>query len=105
LPVTWTGNWPLPDGDCVDPWSDDSRAIERRRLLHTLGNLTLITGGLNSSSGNKGFTDKKEKYAEHTGLFLNKWFIRQNEWNEENIQERGQYFSEMAVNIWVGLED
>lgn len=103
LPVTWTDDWPLPDGDCVALWSDDPIAIERRRLLHTIGNLTLITGGLNSSSGNKGFMAKKEKYAEHTGLFLNKWFDKQSEWNEEKIRERSEYFAEMAANIWVGL--
>lgn len=104
LPVSWTDEWPLPDGDCVDRWSNDFRVVERRRVLQTLGNLTLITGGLNSSSSNKGFQTKQEKFAEHTGLFLNRWFAKQNEWNEEKIRERAEDMASKALKIWIGLE-
>ena len=104
LPVSWTDDWPLPDGDCIDRSQDDPRAGERDRILHTLGNLTLVSGGLNISSGNKGFLEQKEKYEAHTGLFLNKWFSKQSTWNEDDIRERGADLAEKATNIWIGLE-
>ena len=104
LPVSWTEDWPFPDGDCIDRWSDDPRAVERRQALQTLGNLTLITSGLNSSSSNKGFKAKQEKFAEHTGLFLNKWFSKHEEWHEEKIRERGENLTAKAVKIWIGLD-
>ena len=104
LPVRWTDDWPLPDGDCIERISDDPRAEDRNRILHTLGNLTLMTGGLNISSGNKSFLEKKEKFEEHTGLFLNKWFSKRSTWNEEHIRERGADLAEKAAKIWVGLD-
>ena len=70
-----------------------------------MGNLTLLTGGLNISSGNKGFDEKKAKFAEHTGLFLNKWFSNKTQWTEEEIRERGERLADLAVVRWVGLED
>lgn len=104
LPISWTEEWPFPDGDCVERWSNDPRAIERHRILHTLGNLTLITGALNSSSGNSGFLEKKKKFAEHTGLFLNRWFVNSHEWNEEAIRKRGEDLAGKALSIWRGLK-
>ena len=105
LPGTWTEDWPFTDGEWVDVWSDAPHAVRRAKALHTLGNLTLITGGLNVSSSNKGFLAKKEKFAEHTSLFLNKWFADHDEWHEEKILERGEALSEKATSIWVGLKE
>lgn len=102
LPVSWTEEWPLSEGEFVDRWSDDSRAVRRRQALQTLGNLTLITGGLNSSSGNKSFIEKRDNFAEHTSLFLNKWFLKQPEWTEKQIYQRGENLADRAINIWMG---
>ncbi|MEG7525243.1 MAG: DUF262 domain-containing protein, partial [Chromatiales bacterium] len=92
MPISWTEDWPFIDGEWVDRFTDDPRVLERNRLVHTIGNLTVITGALNSSSSNKDFMEKKSKYEEHTGLFLNKWFSKYEEWNENNIRERGEHF-------------
>ena len=105
LPVTWTPEWPFTDGEWVNKWSDDPRASKRTRALHTLGNLTLITGELNQSSSNKNFRTKKEKYAKHTSLFLNKWFADHEEWHEDKILRRSQALSEKAMKIWNGLRE
>lgn len=103
MPVAWTEDWPFAHGDFVTRGSGDPRAEERNRLLHTLGNLTLITGGLNISSGNKGFLQKREKFEEHTSLFLNKWFTKQDAWTETDIKKRGEHLAEKALMIWPGL--
>ena len=103
LPVSWTEEWPFEDGEYVERFSNEPKAEERNRLLHTLGNLTLLTGSLNISSSNKGFSEKRQKLEEHTGLFLNKWFLKKDAWHEVHIKERGEVLAEMAVRIWPAL--
>lgn len=100
LPVSWAENWPFEDGEFAERWSNDLKAENRNRVLHSLGNLTLLTSGLNISSGNKGFLEKRDKLEEHTGLFLNKWFLKKESWNETQIKERGEFLAGMAVSIW-----
>lgn len=103
LPRSWNENWPFPDGTFVDRYSGDPRVESRDTLLHALGNLTLMTGGLNISSGNSSFTDKRQKYDEHTTLFLNKWFLKKEKWDEGDIRERGEYLAGLALKRWRGL--
>lgn len=55
MPQSWGDDWPYKDGSTGRPSDEDGKAIARNAILHTLGNLTLLTGGLNISSGNKGF--------------------------------------------------
>lgn len=103
LPITWTEEWPFEDGDFVGPYSGDQKARNRNMALHTLGNLTLLTSALNISSGNKSFRSKRDKLEEHTGLFLNKWFLKKEEWTETQILERGGALADLSVTIWPGL--
>lgn len=111
LPQSWGTEWPFEDGtvtkvDFVPHLLDESpQAFNRSLSIHTLGNLTLLTNRLNSSAQNIKFDLKKTKYFEHSSLFLNKWFINQDRWTEAEIKERCINFSELAVNIWTGLEE
>ncbi|MFV1725898.1 DUF262 domain-containing protein [Phaeobacter sp. JH20_02] len=104
LPQSWGKDWPLADGVTVDPASLEQETIVRNAKLHTLGNLTLLSGGLNISSGNKSFKKKKAKFKEHTGLFLNKWFEKHDQWTEAEIEERGVALAMLAIKIWPSLE-
>lgn len=97
MPQTWTEAWPYADAEYADRWSDLPHAAARRSAINTLGNLTLVTSGLNISTGNKSFADKQSKFAEHTGLFLNKWFAQPARWSEIEIHERGEHLSRYAV--------
>lgn len=101
--MSWTEDWPFAEGEFIPRGQGHQQAEDRDRLLHTLGNLTLITGALNISSGNKGFAQKREKFDEHTSLFLNKWFAKRDSWTEADIQERGEHLAEKALVIWPGL--
>jgi hypothetical protein len=54
MPRKWVANWPLVEGITEN---------DRDRLIHTLGNLTLLTGKLNSMVSNGpwlGNTGKRE---------------------------------------------
>ena len=47
LPQSWEAHWPLPT-----KLDEEEARQERNRLLHTIGNLTLVTGRLNSRASN-----------------------------------------------------
>lgn len=102
LPQTWNEDWPFEDGVFVDQGSGHPKAQNRNRLVHTLGNLTLLSGSLNISSGNRGFAEKQSKFEKHTKLFLNDWFKGKARWTEIEIRERGKHLADLAIKIWPG---
>lgn len=104
LPASWTEEWPFRSGEYVPRDSGDPKAEERNRLLHSLGNLTLLTSGLNISSGNRSFLEKRQNLEEHTSLFLNRWFQQRESWHESDIEERGGYLARVGVDIWPALD-
>lgn len=104
LPRTWTEEWPFTEAEYAEPDSDAPHAVARRSIVNTLGNLTLTTSGLNISASNGSFAAKQEKYAKHTGLFLNKWFGEHGAWGEAQIRERSERLFVLAVKIWPGLD-
>ena len=67
LPQKWRAYWPL-DGSA----DDLDAVINRERVLHTLGNLTLVNGRLNPTLSNREWSTKQELLEEHTVLHLNK---------------------------------
>lgn len=103
LPQSWTEEWPYRSVEFARPWSGEPQALARSAIADTLGNLTLLTGGLNISAGNKSFAQKKEKFEEHTGLFLTKWFHKCDQWAEEEIRERAEHLGSLAIRTWPSL--
>ena len=103
LPVSWSDeNWPYAG-------SIQNRE-ERRVLLHTLGNLTLVNTKLNPSLSNSPWSEKRVGLAEHSTLHLNKvlahpaiapdgysWY---EEWNDDKIRERGEWLAGHLCRIW-----
>lgn len=74
----------------------------RERILHTLGNLTLLTSELNSSVSNGPFSGKTADIAAHSDLRLNAW-LRTNPpeaWSETLIVARGGNLFQAARDIW-----
>ena len=103
LPRTWTEQWPFSGVEYAAPYSGMAQAVSRQAVINTLGNLSLVTGGLNISAGNKSFAEKQQKFAEHTGLFLNKWFAGHSRWTEDEIRQRGEKLATVATSIWKTL--
>lgn len=103
LPQKWTEEWPFEDGSTATPDWEDPATLARYSELHTLGNLTLLTNKLNASVSNLKFTEKRDRYSKHTGLFLNKWFLDKECWTEAEIRSRGAHLADLAVTIWRGL--
>ena len=96
MPQGWReGDWPLGvSGEPVE-------AIERRdRLVHTLGNLTLVTPGLNPLLSNDPWETKRTKLAKHSLLQLNVELTQVELWNEASIIERSRRLADRVLNIW-----
>jgi hypothetical protein len=94
MPRGWTNtNWPLPN--------DIDEAKETRdRLLHTLGNLTLVTGSLNSSLSNDAWAKKVVTLNKYSILLLNADLQRESEWNETTIRKRSKELFNLAKIVW-----
>jgi hypothetical protein len=75
----------------------------RARLIHTLGNLTLLTQGLNSSISNGPFANKQVEIENKSDLRLNAPFRGQSAkttWAESDILARAEVLFRSASEIW-----
>lgn len=72
----------------------------QKKYLHTIGNLTLTA--YNSEMSDRPFLEKMNMQGgfKESALRLNKYVVLQNEWNENNIQERGDELAKKAIIIW-----
>ena len=100
MPVGWKKEeWPLPDG--VD---EDAAVYQRNTLIHTIGNLTLVTQKLNSSLSNSYWEHKRNGLQEHSVLLLNNELMSESNWNEEAIQSRSRRMADLVCEVWPGPE-
>jgi hypothetical protein len=97
LPQQWKSeDYPLP--------ADTPEAKEARaRLLHSIGNLTLVTSGFNSELSNKAFRVKRPELAANSSLMLNSYFQHltdEDSWDQKSIVARADSLFERARTIW-----
>ena len=98
LPQTWQTHWPLPvTGD------EHEASQNRNRLLHTIGNLTLVTRKLNSAASNAPWKEKCKTLKKHSILRLNHNLLAEYEngpWDENTIQARNKEMAALVAKIW-----
>ena len=75
-------------------------ARERDALLHSLGNLTLLTKPMNASVSDSTFSKKKEELKNHSVLFLNKNVCCCEDWDISQIKERTKKLRDIFRKIW-----
>jgi hypothetical protein len=97
MPRKWETNWPIEGG----PEAKE----ERDRIIHTLGNLTLLTTKLNSSVSNGpwlGSPSKRNGIEQHTVLHINRDLLRlaDDNWTEEKITDRTAGLIEVVLEVW-----
>jgi hypothetical protein len=96
LPRKWQTHWPL---------SESATEGERGALVHTLGNLTLLTRSLNSKVSNspwRGDSGKRQALREHNVLLLTRDIHDDavEEWTDNAIRERTKKLAEALTEIW-----
>lgn len=100
MPQSWKAKWPIP-GD-VNP---ETATDERDRLIHTIGNLTLVNNHLNSAMSNDAWESKRKILNDHSVLFLNKTLLTETEerdWDTESIQARSRRLADIVARVWPG---
>jgi hypothetical protein len=106
LPQDWQEHWPLKELAVVEtPESRIARIERRNQLLHTTGNLTLLTKALNPSVSNGPFDRKRKEILKHSALNLNRFLAETGSWDEEEILNRGERLFEVARRIWPHPKD
>ena len=97
MPVSWEANWTLPsDGD------EEPARENRNRVVHTIGNLTLVTQKLNSALSNAPWEAKLDELLEHSVMTLNSELRNHSHWSEETISARSTRMSELFLKCWPG---
>ena len=97
LPQSWKENWPLPEGT----QDEEAAKLARDRAVKYIGNLTIITGRLNSAIKNKPWSEKRLLLKDST-LFMNRKLIETapENWDEEAIKHRSTLMADLTTNIW-----
>jgi hypothetical protein len=109
LPQEWPEHWPLSDGrsaprDRATGIDEDMRAsiMARDALVHTLGNLSLLTPPANTIASNYAFETKRERLKDSL-LNMNAIILKEDAWDEARIGARADYLTSLAVKIWPGV--
>ena len=80
-------------------------ARDRIRYLQSMGNLTLVTGKLNSKLSNSTFAKKRVALSENSILMLNKEICEHNTWDTKQIQDRTNELFVTFCKIWPSADD
>ncbi len=99
MPQRWGQNWPLPE---------DVAVHDRDALIHTLGNLTLVSRALNPSMSNAGWHGDRGKRAalqEYSSIKITADAIARADaagqnWDETLIQERTETLIDEILTTW-----
>jgi Protein of unknown function (DUF1524)/Protein of unknown function DUF262/Restriction Enzyme Adenine Methylase Associated len=97
MPRKWLTHWLEPSGSHGE--------AERDRLIHTIGNLTLLTGKLNAKVSNGpwlGSGGKREGLEAHDVLLLNRELLKRagDAWTDETIRSRTDEIAKTIARIW-----
>lgn len=79
-------------------WRNNFDSDSHEQYIHTLGNLTLITQGKNSSLGNECFSEKKNQYKNDTFLLTKE--LKEDDWIFETLEKRGNLLKTTMLEIW-----
>jgi Protein of unknown function DUF262/Protein of unknown function (DUF1524) len=96
MPRKWHTHWPL---------QGNSSEEDRDRIVHTIGNLTLLTGKLNSKQSNGpwvGVAGKRQGLEAHDVLLLNRGILKNANglWADEAITARTQELTKIITEIF-----
>jgi uncharacterized protein with ParB-like and HNH nuclease domain len=107
LPRSWREHWPLPDGANAPPdlmsgltAAQLEMVANRQRVIHVLGNLTLLTKPANIEVLNYAFDPSKKARLGASLLAMNRYVAEQERWDEAAISTRAAYLASIASDIW-----
>ena len=99
MPVSWGEHWPLPVGEDEDR---EEAKQTRNGLIHTIGNLTLVTQKLNSSLSNSPWQTKRDALLKHSVMNMNNELSQVSSWGEASILNRSKEMAALIAEHWPG---
>ena len=94
LPQKWQDTWAVATAE---------QEMERASRVHRLGNLTLLTGPLNSKVSNGPWLEKRHELRKYDTLLLNSRLLQdcgEGEWGEDAIDARTARLIDEILAIW-----
>jgi hypothetical protein len=100
MPQAWRNHWEPP----TDANGSETEAVSTTRdtLLHMIGNLTLVTPGMNSSLSDSAWPTKRRALPQHSLLLLNAELAAKDVWDEEAILSRNAQLIDEIIAVWPG---
>ena len=92
MPKKWQANWKAT----LTP----EQIQQRNHKLLTLGNLTIITGNLNSKLRNSAWSVKRDILRDYSSFPLTTRYTGINDWDENEISNRANDLYDKALIIW-----
>ena len=101
MPQKWQQNWTLPLGE-----DEIDASNQRDRVIKFIGNLTLVTGKLNSKLRDNPWDEKRKTLDNHSSLFLNKQLLDDapDVWDETAIEKRSSDLAKIIMKIFPSAE-
>jgi Protein of unknown function DUF262/Protein of unknown function (DUF1524) len=96
MPQKWETNWTIADNSA-------EALADRKRLIHSIGNLTLVTSAFNSALSNEAFANKRPEIVTTSLLMLNTYFQQFTDldiWDETKIVARAVVMFPLAKAVW-----
>lgn len=95
-------DYPYASDEDYEREEDEPVEEGRDDMMHTVGNLTLLTGPLNSSVSNGPWPKKTRAIVEDSDLRLNAWLRNDppKVWHEGKIWERSEELFDLAKEVW-----
>lgn len=87
IPQQFSNNWESVVNEFTSGLEEDEVPMAEKILINTLGNLTILKNGKNSSLGNLGWTDKKSRFR--TGSYNEIDVSKNLDWTKNEIMKRG----------------
>jgi hypothetical protein len=94
LPRNWRIHWPLSDDSSEG--ADSTRDV----LLHTIGNLTLLTAQLNQTLSDGPWPVKRAGLQQYGLMALNASLAHEEAWGEAGIRDRTAKLLRIALDVW-----
>lgn len=94
MPRAWQEHWLLPEGNPAE------LRQQRESLLNTIGNLTVITGSLNSSVSNGDWHTKRAGLNTYSNLVINRKLVEKTTWDDQSIVARSEELARYICRIW-----
>ena len=103
MPQKWEDNWEIPSG--LNEVEEFEFKNNRNKVIATLGNMAIITQGLNSKASNNKWKKKLDGgLKDKAGALLTmKDVVNKSKWDESTIASRAEWLAGKANEVWVNV--